>query len=228
MDIYKIDFADPTIPYVYQEFSKNLGDIFYQFIENMRCYSKEIGYKPVNDFLNEIRSSFLGEYKEYVKKVIQEWKDSEYCLSKLAIKIGGGQDAEHYALTYTERIENSIVGIFNKDIPEIHESTSTPAIEKENILKINAEIDILLQKLEDVKSQMEHECERRGRENQIIELIKPLLSKIVQGLYDWMKSNKSLLWKGQNSLKKNYRIYLQPEAFTINFHHNIPKRLPGI
>lgn len=208
MDIYKIDFSDSTIPYVYQDFSDNLGDLFYQFLENMRCYSKEIGYKPVNDFLNEIISSFLGEFREYVEKVIREWKESEYCLSKLAVRIGGGQDAEHYALTYMEQIENSIIGVFNKDIPEIHKSTFTPVIEKENILKINEEIDILLQKLESVKSQMEQECERRGKENQIIELIKPLLSKIVQGLYDWMKSNKESVMAGAEFFEKELQNLL--------------------
>lgn len=208
MDIYKINFTDPAISYVYQEFSEILGDVFYQFLENMRCYSKEIGYKPVNDFLNGIISSFMGEFREYVEKVIREWKESEYCLSKLAIRIGGGQDAEHYALIYMERIEHSISGIFNKDILEIHESTSTPVIEKENILKINEEIDILLQKIENVKSQMEQECERRSKENQIIELIKPLLSKIIQGLYEWMKLNKESVIEGADLFEKELQDLL--------------------
>ena len=216
MDIYKIDFTDSTISYVYQDFSENLGDTFYQFFENMRCYSKEIGYKPVNDFLNEIISSFLGEFREYVEKVIREWKESEYCLSKLAIRIGGGQDAEHYALTYMESIEHSLVGVFNKDIPEIHESTSTPVIEKENILKINEEIDILLQKLENVKNQMEQECERRGKENQIISLIKPLLSKIIQGLYEWMKLNKESVIEGADLFERELQDLLATRSLQGN------------
>lgn len=214
MDIYRIDFSDPTIPDVFEEFSSNLGDAFYQFIENMRCYSKEIGYKPVNDFLNEVRASFFQEFKEYVEKTIRQWKESECCLSKLANRIGGGQEAEHYALTYVDRIEHSIVGIFNKDIPEIHENISTPDVSKDSILKINDEIDILLQKLEGTKDQMEQECENKGRENQVFNLIKPLLSEIVQGLYDWMKLNKESVIEGADILEKELQYLLS----TGNLH----------
>ncbi len=217
MDTYKIDFSDPTFPDVFEKFSSDLGDAFYQFIENMRCYSKEIGYKPINDFLNKVRTSFFQEFKEYVEKTIREWKESECCLSKLASRIDGGQEAEHYALTYVERIENSVVGIFSKDIPEIHENTSTPDVSKDSILKINDEIDILLQKLENTKNQAEQECESRGRENQIFNLIKPLLSEIAQGLYDWMKLNKESVIEGADMFEEELEHLLS----TRNLHDDL-------
>ena len=107
-----------------------------------------------------------------------------------------------------DRIEHSIAGIFNKDIPEIHENISTPDVSKDSILKINDEIDILLQKLEGTKDQMEQECESKGRENQVFNLIKPLLSEIVQGLYDWMKLNKESVIEGADMLEKELQYLL--------------------
>lgn len=126
MDNYRIDFSDFEISYVYQRFCDNLWEQFYQFAENMRNYCKEMSYKPLNDFVNEILWSFSREFKEFVEKIIKDWKDSEYSLTRLVNKIGGGKDAEHYAANYMERIENSILSVFSKEIPTIYESVSEP------------------------------------------------------------------------------------------------------
>ena len=80
MDNYRIDFSDFEISYVYQRFCDNLWEQFYQFAENMRNYCKEMSYKPLNDFVNEILWSFSREFKEFVEKIIKDWKDSELSL----------------------------------------------------------------------------------------------------------------------------------------------------
>lgn len=146
MDNYRIDFSDFEISYVYQRFCDNLWEQFYQFAENMRNYCKEMSYKPLNDFVNEILWSFSRKFKEFVEKIIKDWKDSEYSLTQLVNKIGGGKDAEHYAANYMERIENSILSVFSKEIPTIYESVSEPIVQMEKILILNEEIDILLKK----------------------------------------------------------------------------------
>ena len=157
MDNYRIDFSDFEISYVYQRFCDNLWEQFYQFAENMRNYCKEMSYKPLNDFVNEILWSFSREFKEFVEKIIKDWKDSEYSLTQLVNKIGGGKDAEYYAANYMERIENSILSVFSKEIPTIYESVSEPIVQMEKILILNEEIDILLKKIEDMKTQVEQE-----------------------------------------------------------------------
>lgn len=208
MDNYKIDFSDFEISYVYQRFCDNLWEQFYQFAENMRNYCKEMSYKPLNDFVNEILWSFSREFKEFVEKIIKNWKDSEYSLTQLANKIGGGKDAEHYAASYMECIENSILSVFNKQIPTIYESVSEPIVQLEKILILNEEIDILLKKIEDMKTQVEQECERREKENQIYGLIKPLFSDIAQGLYDWMKLNMESVIEGADELEKRLQDFV--------------------
>ena len=207
MDNYRIDFSDFEISYVYQRFCDNLWEQFYQFAENMRNYCKEMSYKPLNDFVNEILWSFSREFKEFVEKIIKNWKDSEYSLTQLANKIGGGKDAEQYAASYMERIENSILGVFSKEIPAIDESVSEPIVQKEKILILNEEIDILLKKIENMKTQVEQECERREKENQIYGLIKPLFSDIAQGLYDWMKLNMDSVMEGADELEKRLQDF---------------------
>lgn len=208
MDNYRIDFSDFEISYVYQRFCDNLWDQFYQFAENMRNYCKEMSYKPLNDFVNEILWSFSREFKEFVEKTIKDWKDSEYSLTQLVNKIGGGKDAEHYAANYMERIENSILSVFSKEIPTIYESVSEPIVQMEKILILNEEIDILLKKIEDMKTQVEQECERREKENQIYGLIKPLFSDIEQGLYDWMKLNMESVIEGADELEKRLQDFV--------------------
>ena len=212
MDNYRIDFSDFEISYVYQGFCDNLWEQFYQFAENMRNYCKEMSYKPLNDFVNEILWSFSKEFKEFVEKIIKNWKDSEYSLTQLVNKIGGGKEAEHYAASYMERIENSILSVFNKEIPTIYESVSEPIVQMEKILILNEEIDILLKKIEEMKTQVEQECERREKENQIYGLIKPLFSEIAQGLYDWMKLNTESVIEGADELEK----ILQDFVLTAN------------
>ena len=208
MDNYRIDFSDFEISYVYQRFCDNLWEQFYQFAENMRNYCKEMSYKPLNDFVNEILWSFSREFKEFVEKIIKDWKDSEYSLTQLVNKIGGGKDAEHYAANYMERIENSILSVFSKEIPTIYESVSEPIVQMEKILILNEEIDILLKKIEDMKTQVEQECERREKENQIYGLIKPLFSDIAQGLYDWMKQNMDSVMEGADELEKRLQDFV--------------------
>lgn len=208
MDNYRIDFSDFEISYVYQRFCDNLWEQFYQFAENMRNYCKEMSYKPLNDFVNEILWSFSREFKEFVEKIIKDWKDSEYSLTQLVNKIGGGKDAEHYAANYMERIENSILSVFSKEIPTIYESVSEPIVQMEKILILNEEIDILLKKIEDMKTQVEQECERREKENQIYGLIKPLFSDIAQGLYDWMKLNMESVIEGADELEKRLQDFV--------------------
>ena len=217
MDNYRIDFSDFEISYVYQRFCDNLWEQFYQFAENMRNYCKEMSYKPLNDFVNEILWSFSREFKEFVEKIIKDWKDSEYSLTQLVNKIGGGKDAEHYAANYMERIENSILSVFSKEIPTIYESVSEPIVQMEKILILNEEIDILLKKIEDMKTQVEQECERREKENQIYGLIKPLFSDIAQGLYDWMKLNMESVIEGADELEKR----LQDFVLTANEKHSV-------
>lgn len=217
MDNYRIDFSDFEISYVYQRFCDNLWEQFYQFAENMRNYCKEMSYKPLNDFVNEILWSFSREFKEFVEKIIKDWKDSEYFLTQLVNKIGGGKDAEHYAANYMERIENSILSVFSKEIPTIYESVSEPIVQMEKILILNEEIDILLKKIEDMKTQVEQECERREKENQIYGLIKPLFSDIAQGLYDWMKLNMESVIEGADELEKR----LQDFVLTANEKNSV-------
>lgn len=217
MDNYRIDFSDFEISYVYQRFCDNLWEQFYQFAENMRNYCKEMSYKPLNDFVNEILWSFSREFKEFVEKIIKDWKDSEYSLTQLVNKIGGGKDAEHYAANYMERIENSILSVFSKEIPTIYESVSEPIVQMEKILILNEEIDILLKKIEDMKTQVEQECERREKENQIYGLIKPLFSDIAQGLYDWMKLNMESVIEGADELEKR----LQDFVLTANEKNSV-------
>lgn len=217
MDNYRIDFSDFEISYVYQRFCDNLWEQFYQFAENMRNYCKEMSYKPLNDFVNEILWSFSKEFKEFVEKIIKDWKDSEYSLTQLVNKIGGGKDAEHYAANYMERIENSILSVFSKEIPTIYESVSEPIVQMEKILILNEEIDILLKKIEDMKTQVEQECERREKENQIYGLIKPLFSDIAQGLYDWMKLNMESVIEGADELEKR----LQDFVLTANEKNSV-------
>ena len=217
MDNYRIDFSDFEISYVYQRFCDNLWEQFYQFAENMRNYCKEMSYKPLNDFVNEILWSFSREFKEFVEKIIKDWKDSEYSLTQLVNKIGGGKDAEHYAANYMERIENSILSVFSKEIPTIYESVSEPIVQMEKILILNEEIDILLKKIEDMKTQVEQECERREKENQIYGLIKPLFSDIAQGLYDWMKLNMESVIEGVDELEKR----LQDFVLTANEKNSV-------
>lgn len=208
MNNYRIDFSDSEIPYVYQRFCDSLWEQIYQFAENMHSYCKEMGYKPLNDFMNDILLSFSGEFKEFVERIIRTWKESEYSLTKLANKIGGGKDAEQYAVNYMERIENSLVSVFSKEIPTIQESVSEPVVQRERILILNEEIDSLLKKIEDTKTQVEQECERREKENQIYGLIKPLLSDIAQGLYDWMKLNKDSVLEGADELEKRLQDFV--------------------
>lgn len=208
MDNYRIDFSDFEISYVYQRFCDNLWEQFYQFAENMRNYCKEMSYKPLNDFVNAILWSFSREFKEFVEKIIKDWKDSEYSLTQLVNKIGGGKDAEHYAANYMERIENSILSVFSKEIPTIYESVSEPIVQMEKILILNEEIDILLKKIENMKTQVEQECERREKENQIYGLIKPLFSDIAQGLYDWMKLNMESVIEGADELEKRLQDFV--------------------
>lgn len=217
MDNYRIDFSDFEISYVYQRFCDNLWEQFYQFAENMRNYCKEMSYKPLNDFVNEILWSFSRGFKEFVEKIIKDWKDSEYSLTQLVNKIGGGKDAEHYAANYMERIENSILSVFSKEIPTIYESVSEPIVQMEKILILNEEIDILLKKIEDMKTQVEQECERREKENQIYGLIKPLFSDIAQGLYDWMKLNMESVIEGADELEKR----LQDFVLTANEKNSV-------
>lgn len=217
MDNYRIDFSDFEISYVYQRFCDNLWEQFYQFAENMRNYCKEMSYKPLNDFVNEILWSFSREFKEFVEKIIKDWKDSEYSLTQLVNKIGGGKDAEHYAANYMERIENSILSVFSKEIPTIYESVSEPIVQMEKIFILNEEIDILLKKIEDMKTQVEQECERREKENQIYGLIKPLFSDIAQGLYDWMKLNMESVIEGADELEKR----LQDFVLTANEKNSV-------
>lgn len=217
MDNYRIDFSDFEISYVYQRFCDNLWEQFYQFAENMRNYCKEMSYKPLNDFVNEILWSFSREFKEFVEKIIKDWKDSEYSLTQLVNKIGGGKDAEHYAANYMERIDNSILSVFSKEIPTIYESVSEPIVQMEKILILNEEIDILLKKIEDMKTQVEQECERREKENQIYGLIKPLFSDIAQGLYDWMKLNMESVIEGADELEKR----LQDFVLTANEKNSV-------
>ena len=217
MDNYRIDFSDFEISYVYQRFCDNLWEQFYQFAENMRNYCKEMSYKPLNDFVNEILWSFSREFKEFVEKIIKDWKDSEYSLTQLVNKIGGGKDAEHYAANYMERIENSILSVFSKEIPTIYESVSEPIVQMEKILILNEEIDILLKKIEDMKTQVEQECERREKENQIYGLIKPLFSDIAQGWYDWMKLNMESVIEGADELEKR----LQDFVLTANEKNSV-------
>ena len=217
MDNYRIDFSDFEISYVYQRFCDNLWEQFYQFAENMRNYCKEMSYKPLNDFVNEILWSFSRGFKEFVEKIIKDWKDSEYSLTQLVNKIGGGKDAEHYAANYMERIENSILSVFSKEIPTIYESVSEPRVQMEKILILNEEIDILLKKIEDMKTQVEQECERREKENQIYGLIKPLFSDIAQGLYDWMKLNMESVIEGADELEKR----LQDFVLTANEKNSV-------
>ena len=217
MDNYRIDFSDFEISYVYQRFCDNLWEQFYQFAENMRNYCKEMSYKPLNDFVNEILWSFSREFKEFVEKIIKDWKGSEYSLTQLVNKIGGGKDAEHYAANYMERIENSILSVFSKEIPTIYESVSEPIVQMEKILILNEEIDILLKKIEDMKTQVEQECERREKENQIYGLIKPLFSDIAQGLYDWMKLNMESVIEGADELEKR----LQDFVLTANEKNSV-------
>ena len=217
MDNYRIDFSDFEISYVYQRFCDNLWEQFYQFAENMRNYCKEMSYKPLNDFVNELLWSFSRGFKEFVEKIIKDWKDSEYSLTQLVNKIGGGKDAEHYAANYMERIENSILSVFSKEIPTIYESVSEPIVQMEKILILNEEIDILLKKIEDMKTQVEQECERREKENQIYGLIKPLFSDIAQGLYDWMKLNMESVIEGADELEKR----LQDFVLTANEKNSV-------
>ena len=217
MDNYRIDFSDFEISYVYQRFCDNLWEQFYQFAENMRNYCKEMSYKPLNDFVNEILWSFSRGFKEFVEKIIKDWKDSEYSLTQLVNKIGGGKDAEHYAANYMERIENSILSVFSKEIPTIYESVSEPIVQMEKILILNEEIDILLKKIEDMKTQVEQECERREKENEIYGLIKPLFSDIAQGLYDWMKLNMESVIEGADELEKR----LQDFVLTANEKNSV-------
>ena len=217
MDNYRIDFSDFEISYVYQRFCDNLWEQFYQFAENMRNYCKEMSYKPLNDFVNEILWSFSRGFKEFVEKIIKDWKDSEYSLTQLVNKIGGGKDAEHYAANYMERIEYSILSVFSKEIPTIYESVSEPIVQMEKILILNEEIDILLKKIEDMKTQVEQECERREKENQIYGLIKPLFSDIAQGLYDWMKLNMESVIEGADELEKR----LQDFVLTANEKNSV-------
>ena len=135
----------------------------------------------------------------------------------LVNKIGGGKDAEHYAANYMERIENSILSVFSKEIPTIYESVSEPIVQMEKILILNEEIDILLKKIEDMKTQVEQECERREKENQIYGLIKPLFSDIAQGLYDWMKLNMESVIEGADELEKR----LQDFVLTANEKNSV-------
>lgn len=223
MDNYRVDFLDPEIPYIYQRFCDNLWEQFYQFAENMRNYCREMSYKPLNDFMNEILFSFFREFKEFVERIIKNWKDSEYSLTQLVNKIGGGKDAEHYAANYVERIENSIISIFSKEISPIYESISEPVVQKERILILNEEIDFLLKKIEDTKNQVEQECERKEKENQIYALIKPLFSDIAQGLYDWMKSNMDSVVEGADELEKR----LQECALATNAQSSASKYIEG-
>lgn len=87
----------------------------------------------------------------------------------------------------------------------------------EKILILNEEIDILLKKIEDMKTQVEQECERREKENQIYGLIKPLFSDIAQGLYDWMKLNMESVIEGADELEKR----LQDFVLTANEKNSV-------
>ena len=59
-----------------------------------------------------------------------------------------------------------------------------------------------------MKTQVEQECERREKENQIYGLIKPLFSDIAQGLYDWMKLNMESVIEGADELEKRLQDFV--------------------
>lgn len=206
---YKMDFTDRNITQVYLEMSEEVKNAYQAFIESARGICAMHAYKPMVDFTNAMQEKYFGEFKECILHQYKEWRDSESSLEALARRTGSGEEAVQTARSYMDELENNLLTMFGQGYDSIQVNLAAPALNEQDILKINNEISGFLQRVENAKVNAEQVCNGRSEENILYSLIRPVLSSTGDTIDEWMRAN-------MNQVIEGSELYAQGVATVAN------------
>lgn len=196
-----MDFTDRGIPDVYGDMAEDCVNALSSFYDEMEALCRTHSYKPMVDFTNNIQRFYAEDFRSHVMACFDQWENSDSSIPALARNVHAGAGAEATGRNYMAQLRERLESMFTRSFAPIRVDEDAPALDAQDIEKINEHIRTFRMKAMQAKDNALSTANAKSTDNVVYSLISPVLKNTGESLCECFDSMLKAVLEGTELYK---------------------------
>lgn len=197
----RIDFKDRGIVNVYGDMAEDCVDALSSFYDEMETLCRTHSYRPMVIFTNNVQRFYAEDFRNHVMACFEQWENSEFSIPALARSVRAGAGAETTARGFMADLQERLERMFTRSFVPIRVDEDAPALDAQDIEKINDHIDAFRMRAIQAKDNALSIASAKSLENMLYSLISPVLKNTGESLCECFDSMLKAVLEGTELYK---------------------------